>query len=99
MVKRKRGWKSKYNFDEIDFIIMSSLLRKFPEGYGVLELCGLLDLEHKNLKRHVDKLERSQLIKKEPVPKSSKIIIKLGDVYTKDVVENILKIIGDMKRK
>lgn len=95
--KRKVGWKSKTSFDFIDMDIMSLLLREQP--LAVLELGRKMNLPHNNLKRHLDKLLKSKLIKRVGVPKSRKILIYLGDVYSSEIVKGIVTILNSMKGK
>lgn len=54
------GRKSKVLFDSIDLEIVNTI--EANEGIGVLELAGKLDLTHQNLKTHLEKLLRADII-------------------------------------
>lgn len=97
MKKRKNPRPSSlFKFDGLDCEIMVLLVHNQP--LGVLELAEKLGLEHNILKRHLDKLENAKLIIREPVPKSRKILIKLGKQYTPDVVKSLINILGDIEK-
>jgi DNA-binding MarR family transcriptional regulator len=98
MKKRKVGERGKVLFDTTDFLIANILARKQP--IGVLDLAKEVgNMKHTNLKNHLDKLEKSQLIKREQVPKSSKILVSLNDkVYTKEVMKSLLKILDKVNK-
>jgi len=98
MKKRKAGEKSRVLFDSIDFEIAAILLKEQP--VSVLELGEKLNgMKHANLKKHLDKLESIQLIRKESVPKSRKILIYLNEkIYTKKRVEMLLEMLGWEKK-
>lgn len=93
---RKQGWKSKFNFDEIDCYIMELIIKEQP--LGILEIRGKLNLPHNNLKRHLDKLEKAKLIKREKQEKGNKVLVYLNEkVYTPEVVRKLLEILKNLK--
>ena len=67
MRKRNVGERAKTYFDSIDLQILEKLdtaqnINNTPEGYGILELANALNIKHKNLKPHIDKLIKLKLI-------------------------------------
>lgn len=67
MIKRNTGERAETYFDSIDLQILEKLnypknINNSPEGLSVLELAETLKIKHKNLKPHIDKLLRLNLI-------------------------------------
>jgi len=61
MDKRNIGQRASVLFDSIDLEILE-MLDKSNQGMGVLELATALKIKHKNLKPHIDKLRKLELI-------------------------------------
>ena len=61
MVRRNVGQRANVLFDSIDLEILN-MLDKSNQGMGVLELATSLGIKHKNLKPHIDKLRKLELI-------------------------------------
>jgi len=67
MKKRNVGERAETYFDSIDLQILEKLntaqnVNGNPEGFGILELANALNIKHKNLKPHIDKLRKLDLI-------------------------------------
>lgn len=96
-IKRTVGQRGKSLFDLIDLEIINILVKE--DCMSILELRKKLrDIKYANLKKHLDRLESKplQLIKRESVPKSRRILISLKkDTLTKERVRVILDIFGD----
>ncbi len=95
-MKKKRGVgeRSQILFDAIDCQIASTLLKE--QSLGVLELGKKLGgMKHANLKKHLDKMESMNLIKRNEVPKSRKLLVSLNEkIYTKERVKALLEMLG-----
>jgi len=91
--KRKAGERSGIRFDNIDCQIAAILLKEQP--LAILEFVDKLNIKHANLKNHLDRMERFGLIRREPVPKSRKVLIYLNEkIYTKERIKMLLKMLG-----
>lgn len=67
MRKRNVGERAETYFDSIDLQILEKLdtaqnINNQPNGFGILELANALNIKHKNLKPHIDKLIKLELI-------------------------------------
>ncbi len=93
-MKRGIGERARVLFDEIDLKILELLNHPSPDyknnrdkRYGILEIAGKLDLKHKNLKPHIDKLLRLELIF--PYENEGKLYITTGLQNFKDMGEDV----------
>ncbi len=70
----KKGRRAKILLDSIDIEIIS-MLKKKP--MAIMELRGKMKLKHYNLKAHLIRLNKLNLIKQTPVVKSRKIMLSI----------------------
>lgn len=98
MKKRNVGERAEILFDSIDLQILEKLLtaqnvNNQPEGYGILELANALDIKHKNLKPHIDKLKNLNLIF--AYKNNDKLYLWTGIANMKYIFENDYSLITD----
>jgi len=77
MDKRNIGQRASVLFDSIDLEILERL-DKYNQGMGVLELATALKIKHKNLKPHIDKLRKLELIFIYKHPTDNKVLLWTG---------------------
>lgn len=82
---KKRG---KLLLDNIDLKILEAIKKR---NCGIMQLRKRLDIHHKNLKPHLDKLHKGKLIQKTPILKSKKIILSLPKSKKINIIVKTLK--------
>jgi len=92
-MERNQGERPRILFDEIDTKIIKSLKKKKK---GVMELVNELNIKHKNLKAHLDKLVKNKILFKEEVPKSRLILFSCN---TNTIIKQEKGQIGNFKFK
>lgn len=78
MAKTNRGVGIRSNIilDDIDLTILKSLEKK---SRGVLELTGMLKLEHRTVKLHLERLSKMDLVNIKTLPRNKKEISLTDD--------------------
>lgn len=107
-MKEKTGRKSKVLIDSIDLKILK-LLTKSHEPIGVLDIADKINLTHQNLKQHLEKLIKSDLIvsiktRYSDSPKNKIELTTISSAFFNDVVlsdmsetERLMRINNEIK--